>query len=68
MPREERRSIQLDGDERDRLETGWSRSGKRLIVTVWKRDQWAQVELEPAQVEELARFLAETVARAPADR
>ncbi len=52
-------AIQLDDDEGGQLHATWSRSGKRLIVTVSKRGKWAQVELQPAQVEELARYLTD---------
>jgi hypothetical protein len=48
----------LDDDEGARLNATWSRSGKRLIVTVNRRSTWAQVELRPDQVEELAAFLS----------
>jgi hypothetical protein len=68
MPKEDRAAIKLDGREQDQLDATWSRSGKRLIVTVTRRGQWAQVELEQGQVETLNRFLAETVAQAPDDR
>lgn len=49
---------QFDDDEGGRLHATWSRSGKRLIVTVTRRGNRAQVELRPDQVEELAAFLA----------
>jgi hypothetical protein len=66
----ERRPITLDDDESRRLHAIWSRSGKRLIVTAttpsWS--EYHQVELRPEQVEELIRFLTDTVAAAPPDR
>ena len=69
-PDPERRSITIDDDESRRLDATWSRSGKRLIVTVttktWKDPR--QIELRPEQVEALIEFLAETLANAPADR
>jgi hypothetical protein len=70
MP-EQRRAIQFDDSERNRLNATWSRSGKRLIVSVLPRGSWdraAQVELEPEQVEGLLRFLDETVREPPAER
>jgi hypothetical protein len=54
----EQQVAQFDDDEGGRLHATWSRSGKRLIVTVTRRGSRAQVELRPAQVEELATFLA----------
>ena len=57
MPSDERQSIRLKDDEGGQLYATWSRSGKRLIVTVSRRGEWAQVELRPAQVEALARYL-----------
>lgn len=49
---------EFDDDEGARLNLTWSRSGKRLIVTVNRRGNRAQVELRPEQVEELAAFLS----------
>ena len=51
--------IRLEDDEGGHLHATWSRSGKRLIVTVRRRGEWAQVELRPQQVEELARYLGD---------
>jgi hypothetical protein len=51
--------IALDDDEDRRLHATWSRSRKRLIVTVTTRQAQAQVELRPEQVEALTRFLSE---------
>jgi hypothetical protein len=64
MPRDERRAIQFDDDENRRLHAVWSRSGKRLIVTVTtQRWEWPMtVELRPDDVERLIAFLSETVA------
>jgi hypothetical protein len=62
VPNEERPAIQLDDDDRNCLHAGWSRSGKRLIVSVVPRGRWhdaSQIELDPAQVERLKEFLAE---------
>jgi hypothetical protein len=64
MPDEERPLIQLDDGERNRLHAVWSRSGKRLIVTVaprGKSHEAGQVELDHEQVRELQAFLAETL-------
>jgi hypothetical protein len=44
-------------DEGRDLHATSSRSGKRLIVTVRKGEQWAQVELRPDQVGELPGFV-----------
>jgi hypothetical protein len=55
-------SIQLADDERNLLHATWSRSGKRLIVSVAHRGSWdqsAQVELSPEQVATLRSFLRE---------
>jgi len=56
---EDRKTIQFEDDEGGRFDAVWSRSGKRLIVTLKRRGQWAQVELRPEQVEDLARFLSD---------
>ena len=66
----DRRPITIDDDENRRLHAVWSRSGKRLIVTVtthtWREAH--QVELRSDQVETLIEFLRATVANAPANR
>jgi hypothetical protein len=54
----EPQAIQLDDDEDGQLHAIWSRSGKGLIVTVTRRGDCAQIELQRAQVVELARYLA----------
>lgn len=51
--------IALEDDESGRFHATWSRSGKRLIVTVSSRGARAQVELRPEQVEALGSFLSE---------
>jgi len=64
MPKEEHPVIQLDDGESNRLHAVWSRSGKRLIVSVAPGGKWdsaAQVELGAEQAEELRAFLAETI-------
>lgn len=55
---EDERAARFDDDEGASLHTTWSRSGKRLIVTVNRRGTWASVELRPGQVEDLAAFLS----------
>lgn len=57
MASDERPSIRLADDEGGELHAVWSRSEKRLIVTVDRRGQHAQVELRPGQVAELAHYL-----------
>jgi hypothetical protein len=59
MDAPERDAVELHDDEGGRLNAVWSRSGKRLIVTVHRRGEWAQVELRPNQVEDLAAFMSE---------
>ena len=54
---DERQTIRLEDDEGGHLHATWARSGKRLIVTVGRRGDRAQVELRPVQVDELARYL-----------
>ena len=49
--------MRLVDDEGGHLHATWSRSGKRLIVTVTRRGEPAQIELRPVQVHELARYL-----------
>jgi hypothetical protein len=56
--REETEPIVLEGDEDMGLHATWSRSGKRLILTISGRRGRAQVELRPDQVEDLATWLA----------
>jgi hypothetical protein len=55
----ERKAVELRDDEGGSLNAVWSRSGRRLIVTVNRRGEWAQVELRREQVDELVSFLAE---------
>jgi hypothetical protein len=60
MARSDRPVIVLDDDENQRLHATWSRSGKRLIVTVTTtrfEAPHAEVELRPEQVSELCGFL-----------
>ena len=51
--------IRLRDDEGGELYAIWSRSAKRLIVTVERRGSQAQVELKIDQSMELVRFLSE---------
>jgi hypothetical protein len=59
MGASERAAVELQDDEGGLLNAVWSRSGRRLIVTVNRRGEWAQVELRHEQVAELAAFLRE---------
>ena len=53
-----RPAIRLDDDERKFLSAVWSRSGKRVIVSVGRSwDEAGQIELTPEQAERLAAFL-----------
>jgi hypothetical protein len=58
-PAEDRRPMKLAHDEGGKLHAVWSRSGKRLIITVDRRQQHAQVDLRPDQVAQLGHYLAE---------
>jgi hypothetical protein len=54
----ERPALRLDDDERKFLHATWSRSGKRVIVSVGRSwDEAGQVELTPEQAKRLAAFL-----------
>ena len=56
--------FEVEDGENNRLHADWSRSGKRLILSIVRRGKWddvAQAELTPAQVEELRTFLEETL-------
>jgi hypothetical protein len=55
----EREAVEFRDDEGGSLNAVWSGSGRRLIVTVNRRGEWAQVELRGEQVDKLAVFLAE---------
>lgn len=55
--------IQLADRQSNRLHAVWSRSGKRLIVSVVARGEWeaaGQVELTSDQVATLRDFLAKS--------
>jgi hypothetical protein len=61
---EERPVLEIKDGDKNRLHAGWSRSGKRLILSILRRGKWddvGQVELTPAQVEELKTYLEETL-------
>jgi hypothetical protein len=64
MPKEHGASISFDDQDGRRLYAAWSRSGKRLGVSVSKDgDAWrdvVQMQLHPEQVKELVDFLVET--------
>ena len=54
----ERPALRLDDDEHRFIHATWSRSGKRVIVSVGRsRDSAGQVELTPEQAERLGDFL-----------
>ena len=51
-------SVKFEGDDNKFIHAVWSRSGKRVIISVGTWDPAGQVELAPDQAEDLARFLA----------
>jgi hypothetical protein len=54
----ERPALHLDDDERKFLHAIWSRSGKRVIVSVGRSwNEAGHVELTPEQAKRLAAFL-----------
>jgi hypothetical protein len=53
-----RRVITFEDEEGGQLNATWSPSGTRLIVTVGRRGERAQVQLTPEQVRTLGVFLA----------
>lgn len=60
MGRGDDTSITLDDDDGHRLHATWSRSGRRLIVSVHEfefSDAYQQVLLRPDQVDGLRKFL-----------
>jgi hypothetical protein len=68
MSNQERPAIELDDDGNNRLHVVWSRSGKRLIVSLVPRGHWhgaKQIELDADQAEQLKAFLSETLAPPP---
>ncbi len=57
----ERPLIHLVGDDDRKLHATWSRSGKRLIVSVYRDvNSPIQIELTESQVSELGQFLLES--------
>jgi hypothetical protein len=59
---DQRPEIQLDDAEGHRLHATWSRSRKRLILSVGRREapqRTEQVELDAEQAERLRLFIAE---------
>jgi hypothetical protein len=67
MPKHDAPRITLDDADGRRLYAVWSRSGKRLGVSVstetWRDFQ--QMELRPEQVQELIEFLVATLGAPP---
>jgi hypothetical protein len=61
MPKDAYNRLSLDDSDGWRLEAVWSRSGKRLGVSVSKPGDYRQMELTPDQVRELIDFLAQTL-------
>jgi hypothetical protein len=54
----ERPALRLEDAERKFLHATWSRSGKRVILSLGRSwDETAQVELTPEQAERFAAFL-----------
>ncbi len=71
MAKHDRGVIRLDDGEDNIFHGTWSRSGKHLLVTVAPQGSWSpavHVELTPAQLESLRRFLGETLPLSPSDR
>lgn len=71
MTKPERPTLTLDDPEGLQLHAVWSRSGAHLGLAIWKTppiSDYHQVELRPDQVEQLIRFLTETLASDPGDR
>jgi hypothetical protein len=58
MPGTDGRVITFEDDEGGQLNATWSKTGKRLIVTVGRRGERTQVQLTPEQVRTLGVFLA----------
>lgn len=55
----ERLTFDVDDDEGSHLNATWSRSGRRLVITVHRsHGHHEQIALTPAQVAELAAYLA----------
>jgi hypothetical protein len=61
MPKHEREpALVIVDEERNRLDLTPSRSGKRLIVTIYPRGVWddfAQIQLDADQVEQVRTYL-----------
>jgi|tagenome__1003787_1003787.scaffolds.fasta_scaffold20096151_1 hypothetical protein len=70
MTRHERGGIRLEDGEGNLFDAVWSRSGKRLIVSVAPRGSWdgaGQVELTPAQLTSVRQFIDESIGGAPGE-
>jgi hypothetical protein len=67
MPKEEGLTFQLDDADGNRLHAIWSRSGRRLIISLFSQrggfESKGQAELTHDQVEQLSAFLAESKPR-----
>lgn len=71
MATHERSGIRLEDGEGNLFDAVWSRSGKRLIVSVAPHGSWdraGQVELTPEQITSLRQFIDETAGAAPGER
>jgi hypothetical protein len=71
MAKHERRRVRLADAEGNLFDAVWSRSGKRLIVSVAPRGSWdgaIQVELTPEQLTAVRQFIDATIDVAPSER
>jgi hypothetical protein len=71
MAKQERSGVRLEDAEGNLFEAVWSRSGKRLIVSVTPRGSWdgaGQVELTPEQLTAVRQFIDATIDIAPSER
>jgi hypothetical protein len=59
MRRDDRQSLTLEDDDGRQLHATWSRSRKRLIVTVTSPQAQTQLELRPEQADNLVQFVSE---------
>jgi len=63
MPAENEPVLEIGDGDTNLLHAAWSRSGKRLIVSIAPRGRWdeaGQIQLDHSQVEKLQAFLVET--------
>jgi hypothetical protein len=71
MPKHERSGVRLEDAEGNLFDAVWSRSGKRLVVSVVPRGSWdgaGQVELTPEQLTAVRQFIDATIDIAPSER